>query len=310
MSILNRLSQVLGGVLFSFFLFMVILNSSFIQLSEYDTLKDIFIGILRTQFEEQISDIGGLSDLDKDSIYEKLQSSCEGEETVTIPINEDFGSIRIEGVEDLVIDCMELEDMEQKGIDIEERLMLIATKNIFDAAYYKEFDCDFVSCLLQENSAVVLSEKGHEFFVGINLYLWIATAIGAAIIIVSTETWDERLKGIGWPLFMIGVSYFLMTAMNDVILARLPIMEEAEAAGIDLSGTLDKFIDPIMDSLLVVLIVGIVLIIAGYALHYYQKKKDETLIYGSMPRKKQGNPGRGRPRRADSYEDLRKKYGG
>jgi hypothetical protein len=269
----------IGSSLFIVGIIFAIYSSALAQLTEYETLKGVFTEILQTQVNQQDEDLEGAIAVNEEQVYAFLQQQCEGKETVSIPVDEDVGiGIMLPDIDEIQVDCAKLEEMSQEEISIEEQLMVVATKNIFDSFYFKQYDCEFIFCLTTGSPEVILTERGHRFFSDNIIMLWGVVAFGCALVIISCETWDERFKGLGWPLFIIGISYFLMGTINDTILGRMPLVEEAEQAGIDIKGTINKFIKPIVDSLLVVLVVGAVMVLIGYAIDYYQKKKEQALL--------------------------------
>lgn len=273
MSILRGVGKGVGGVLFTTFLISLIFSVGIVQLTEYENMKSIFTDI----FNMEISELGGqiglgegvieqaeteMTEDEMVGIYQEILRSCEGKDVLEISVSE--------AGEMASIDCNEVrvgaERIESEGIS--SVIKNIAAAALFDNIYYKEYSCGLLDCMQTGEIGFMLSAQGHESFKRMQLYLIVGVAAGAVIILASAETWPSRLKGLGWPLVLTGISYFFMGFGKSFINSKLP---NAEQVGFDMMPIVDKMLAPMMNIFLIALVVGIALTASGYVLVYKEK---------------------------------------
>jgi len=271
MSLAKKAGKSFGTALFMVALMTAISVNSLSQFTEYEKMKPMFVDIISIQLERQFPQTGVIESAEEeDEFYQLLSESCEGRESVEFPMDVAGGIVDIEKV---TIDCNEFRLIREQNIPTSRYLAGVVAGSIFDSFYYRKYDCDFIQCMLQGERFVVVSAKGNAFFNSIKLLLWSGVAAGAVLLFVSCDTWADRLKGFGWPMTITGVAYFLIGVVKDSVMGSFPEIAEAEQAGIGVTRVVDMFMKPIVDALLVVLIIGVMLTISGYAVGYYQSRQ-------------------------------------
>lgn len=274
MGILRSIGRAIGGLIFTLALSGLIFSIGLVRFTEYENMKSIFSEIFSAQIGSNIGTGPGgaaaqnATQGELEEAYKRILQMCEGKESIQVPSSEPDKFI--------TINCNELRAAAQSGggENISTAMGNVAASALFDNVYYKKYDCEFLDCLQTGQLGVVISEQGHEFFNSVQIYLAAATAAGAVIILIASESWSVRLKGLGWPLVFIGVSYFLMDFVESFVASKLP---GAEKAGVDIMPIVDKMIAPMMDSFLIALVVGVVLTAGGYVLAYKGKRKSAAV---------------------------------
>jgi hypothetical protein len=279
MSILRGVGKGVGGVLFTTFLVSLIFLIGIVQLTEYENMKSVFTDI----FNMEISGLGGqiglgegvieqaeteMTEEEMMEIYQEILRSCEDKDVLEISISE--------AGEMASIDCDVVrsgaERIESEGI--KSVIKNIAAAALFDNIYYKEYSCGLLDCMQTGEIGFMLSAQGHESFKRMQLYLIVGIVAGAVIILASAETWPSRLKGLGWPLVLTGISYFFMGFAKSFINSKLP---NTEQVGFDMMPIVDKMLAPMMNIFLIVLVAGIALTAGGYVLVYKEKEGKEGI---------------------------------
>lgn len=271
MGVLRGIGRAIGGLIFTLALSGLIFSIGLVQFTEYENMKAIFSELFGAQIGGGIKELGtdgtaaqNVSSGALEEVYKRILLMCEGRDSIQVPSSEPDKFI--------TINCNELRAATQAGggENITTAIGNVAANALFDNVYYKKYDCEFLDCLQTGQLGIVLSAQGHEFFNSMQIYSAVATAAGAVIIIIASEKWSERMKGLGWPLVFTGVSYFLVDFTKSFIGSK---MTGAQQAGIDLTSIIDKIFAPMMSSFLVALVAGVVLTAGGYALAYKEKRK-------------------------------------
>ncbi len=257
MGILRTISKAIGKFILTFFLTSLIFTIGLVQFTGYENMKIVFSDIAGSQ-------IGGtMTEEELERLQQTLLELCEGEESVELQI--------LESEDPITIDCNEVravaEDSERSIVNV---IGDVSSTTFFDEIYYKEYECNFFECIQTGQFTIIASAHGHSFFNQIQIYLAIGVAAGIIIVLIATENWSDRLKGVGWALVFTGISYLFLTFGKGAIVMTLPSEEQA---GINVMSMVDKMIEPMMNGFLIALIIGIVVTASGYALAYREKRK-------------------------------------
>lgn len=266
---LKKIARSLGIFIFILSLSSALFVSAIAEFTEYDNMKSMLVDILSLQLEQAAGQVE--SDQLSDQLYQTLLIACESRDTFEVPLSEigEFGDVT-----SVIINCADFKQLSE-GANTMEYLLDIVAGNVFDSFYYKQYDCEFVDCLQTADYLVIMSAQGNQFFKSVNVVLWAGVVIGSVLIIAYSETWASRLNGFGWPMIFTGASYFFVSFLRTVIFENFPLMSEAEQAGINIAGPIDALMKPMMDSLMMVLTIGVVLIVASYVVGYYENKRKE-----------------------------------
>jgi hypothetical protein len=230
-------------------------------------MKSLFNDIFSAQIGGGMTEVapGGettqnVSQQNLDEVYQALLQMCIGKDSIQVPSSEPDKSI--------TINCIELQA--GSGENITTAMGSIAADALFDNVYYKKYDCTFLDCLQTGQLGVVLSVQGHNFFDRMYIYSAVVVAISALTIIVASEKWPDRLKGLGWPLLFTGISYFFVSIVEGYISSKA---SSTSQAGVSLSSLINRMFEPMMNIFLITLVAGVVLTAGGYVLAHKYKRK-------------------------------------
>jgi|GEM_PF-5132370 len=286
MSILKDAIGWIGSFIFAFSLMGMISAHATSQFTDYDKIKHAFIDIMQVQLERHIEQVTEEQILEEiqlppgaeyleidrpEAIYQLLLETCEGKNNVEIPMDV-AGGFGYGDPLPLVIDCNDFKANATSGETAIRYLTGIVAESIFDDFYYKEYDCSFLECVQKGDMFVMLSAKGNEFMNNITILMFVGTGVGAAMIIISYDEWGERLKAFGWPMTLSGLSYFVISVFKNLITERIPAIMGIQQPITELTAVVDMVMKPMMDSLLIVLVVGVALLAGGYIVEYYMEK--------------------------------------
>jgi hypothetical protein len=262
MGLLRRGGKFLGKIIFTSSIAFLIITMGLVEFTEYSNMKASFSGILGSAGGIE-SDLEDLPEEYLEGLYQRLLEMCEGQETIQIDTEES---------QSVTIDCNSLRSAEDaEGSNLTTVISGIITAPLFDSIYYKEYECEFLECMQTGQFLVLFSEQGHEFFVRIQIYLALGVAVGIVIIILLSENWPERLKGLGWPLVFTGISYFIFELGKLIIADSL-----GEEVGVSMASMVDSMFGPMINNFLIALVAGIALVSTGYVLAYKAKKKKKV----------------------------------
>lgn len=274
MSILKKIGKAIGSVVLVFAIMALLTINALTIFTEYETLKPIFIDLIQAQANSQMETVD--IDVTEDELYQFIAAMCEGQETVTVPLEEVGG---YGGLNAVNIDCNDFRDEPAMGSMTMDYVVDEIGEGFFDQFYYQDYSCEFVDCVNRGEFYVIMSEKGHLFFSGLKMWPWVFIAAGVVIVYLSAEGWADLLKSLGWSLAFLGISYIIMGYLTDMVVDSMPGTDEVQEVGIDVMTPVNAVLKPILDGLLYVLILGIVFLAAGYAIELYQRR------YGKGPAK-------------------------
>jgi len=265
MSLVSTIGKVLGMVIFSITLSAAVFSMGLSNLTDYENSKAIFSEILSPQLKQSFGEQGA----NVEKIYSTILERCEGKDSIDVPITE--------GGNTVLIDCNQVRAIEnQEGEEFERLVTELAVSAIFQDIYYRDYDCEFLKCIGDGEVGIIMSPKGHQFFLGIQNYLYVSTLVGLAIIFVSAESWMSRAKCVGASLASFGFVYLLLVYAGDWLSSSIsPEMQTGVTeAGINLSPIMDSIFQPIMDNLLILSVSGIAITVISYGWELYRNRKE------------------------------------
>lgn len=250
MGFFRGLGKFAGSTLFTTFLVLAILNMELVAFTSPENFRTLVSGI----FESQL--FSAMSEDELGNIYDALFVQCSQTDRVKLPFSTE---------QPLEIECADIRESGRSGIKS------LLTITLADSVYYKEFDCDFVGCVTSgnpENMLIVVTNEGNQFYKSMQIPMWLGTIAGLAVLLVSVETWTGRLKGIGYNLVFIGLPFLLLGYAQDSLLPSIP--PEIESS---LMPVIDSLVSSLTTKFMIVLVVGIAFLVAGYAIAFTQRKQ-------------------------------------
>lgn len=246
MKILRKIGKAIGSTLFFLALSTAIFAISLTKLTEYDNLKGLVTDLIGSQIAKGV---------DNETLIQTHQALLE-----ECKINETIQLSTVIG-QSVTIKCEAIEKTTPEG------LMNLFANSIFESIYYKKYDCSFIECLQkpgQDRLTIFLSLEAHSFFKNCQYILLIASGVGLAIMLVSIETWWNRLKSVGITLLSIFLPLIILIFFKDRILS---LSANVEAV----TSIIDQIFSSISKISLVMLIAGVILTASGYILQHYRK---------------------------------------
>jgi hypothetical protein len=239
MGFLRSLGKFVLGSVFSLSLVLLLVASSFSQLTEYSSLKKVFSGITETQMKK----------INISEAYYLMKNVCKIEKKINLPIDN----------ETIELNCSEIEKIEEK--DFQDFL----TTKVFEKFYFKEYPCSIIECLKKgdvQNFLIIFSNEGNLFFKKIQNYLIFITAATCIGFILVLKSFEEKMKGLGKVLFSTGLFYFIFKFSYSFLPTQIKEFKIVEE-------TFNIF----TEKFLYLFIAGILLIIFGYLISYRKRKK-------------------------------------
>ena len=249
MGLFRGLGKSFGSILFTTFLVLAILLIELVDFTSHDNFKLVAGGI----FEGQL--FSAISEQDLKDLRSFLLFQCSRTDKVNVPI---FGG------QTVIVEC---DDVKNSN---ESQLPTLITTSLVDSLYYKDFDCSFVECVRSGNSQnllIVMSNEGNHFYKNLQIYTWAVTGVGLALLFVSIGTWAGRLKGVGFNLVFTGLPILLLGHISSFMPALPPEIESSVKA------VIDSLTSSIKSKFIIVLVIGIGLLVVGYALGFYIPRK-------------------------------------
>ena len=252
MGFVRGLGKFFGSLTFTTFLVLAILMMEMVSFTSYESFKSIASEILGKQFFSAISE-EELGDLQSFLLFQ-----CSQTDKVNVPIL---------GGQPVVLRCADVRNADKA------QLRTLITNAFIDSLYYKDFDCSFLDCIKTrdpQNLLIVASNEGNQFYKSLQMYMWIGTGVGLIILLVSIGTWVGRLKGVGFNLVFTGLPFVLLKYIQPLLMPSLPAEIEVSLR------VTDNLISSLENKFIMVLVIGIALLVAGYGLGFYlsgKKKK-------------------------------------
>lgn len=250
MKILRKIGKAIGSTIFILALSTAIIAISLTKLTEYDNLKGLITDLIGSQIAK------GVDNETLIQIHQQLLEECKTNET--IQLSDLLG-------QNATIKCEDVKKTTPEG------LTNLFANVLFDSIYYKKYDCSFIECLKkpgQDRLTLLMSSETHSFFKNCQCILLIASGVGLAIMLVSIDTWWNRLQSVGKIFLSISLPLIILILFKDHILSLSANLEAV-------TSIIDQIFGPISKISFAMLIVGIVLTISGYILQHYRKVKVE-----------------------------------
>jgi len=249
MGLFRGLGKSFGSILFTTFLVLAILLIELVDFTSHDNFKLVASGI----FEGQL--FSAISEQELKDLRSFLLFQCSRTDKVNVPI---FGGQSV---------TMECNDVKNSN---ESQLPALITTSLVDSLYYKDFGCSFVECVRSgnpQNLLVVMSNEGNHFYKNLQVYMWVGTGVGLALLLASIGTWIGRLKGIGFNLVFTGLPFLLLGYSSSFMPALPPEIESS------VKPVIDSLTSSLTNKFIIVLVIGVVLLVVGYALGFYLSRK-------------------------------------
>ncbi|MBI5872086.1 hypothetical protein HZB88_03285 [archaeon] len=247
MKIIRNIGKIIGSSVFVLALTTAALMIGLTKFTEYDNLKGVVIGLI----DKQVG--GSIDETMLTQMHQMFLEECKKNDK--IQLSEVMG-------QNITLDCSDVNKSAPEG------LMGLIENAMFDNIYYKKYDCSFIECLQkpdQEKFSVIISSEAHSFFTGLQNFLFLISGVGLVMMLVSIETWWNRLKAAGVSLLSIALPFFVLILLKDRI---LPVSGDVKTA---VAPIIDQLFGSMSDIFLVMLIAGVVLTAGGYILHDYRK---------------------------------------
>ena len=249
MSLISSFGKWVCALLLFFSLASTVFIFSLAQLTEHDSMEPFFIGILSQTITSKINET------ELSMMYNILLSECTrtGAETVDFPGDG----------ENITLSCSEIEK------STSQELIGLVAGTYFSRMYYKEYGCAFTVCIKEEKNIpmVFFTSLGHSFFQRTYKYPAIAAVILIAALLLF-KPWYDSLRKIGMPFFILGLPFFFFPFIVNFLQIKMP-----EEAAIFMIPLLTSLIRSLSNKLLIMFIVGVVLIVAGFVFGFLARKK-------------------------------------
>lgn len=249
MKILRNIGKIVGSGIFILALSIVIVAVMLTKFTEHDTMKGVAAPLIGQQI------VGNLDKTTLDQAYQMFLEECKKSE-----------EIQLSGLggQNISIKCEDVEKTTPEG------LVDVLGGALFDVIYYKKYDCSFIECLKrpgQEKLTVIISSEAHSFFKNLQNISLIICGIGLVLMLVSIETWGDRLKSVGAILISTALPVVILILFKDKIL------QLSQASATVIKPVIDQLFSSMLTIFIIMSIVGIVLTVSGYVLKHYRKAK-------------------------------------
>ncbi len=244
--ILRALGKFVFSILFSLLLVSSLLVMSVANFTEFGNLNKIVGSLISGQLTS-----GGTPEEISAGLLQ-LKELCASSETKSISLS---GS-----GEDLTFDCSQVENLDESNVGA------AMGGQILEKIYYKEYGCDFLSCVTQSEKpsiTILFSKNANDFFKQIQIYVWIATAVIGGILFFLIETWSGRLRSFGINFIFVGLPFFVMNYFKGKLLSAVPEQFVAAAGPL-----LDSLFKPVEQIYMIMLVGGVILVVASFVVKY------------------------------------------
>lgn len=246
MALLENIGKAIGGVILTLSLISIIFAYGFAQTTSYESLKPVFTDMTASQF----------SSIGDDQLKMLVSKQCQSADKITMP----FDSV------ELSLNCADA----QKS----ENLTKYISEQLFNAFYYKRYDCSMIDCVKNaisfrspEDLGVIISAKMNEFLQTLIIYFAAGIILGLLIIILSIRKIFPILKASGMSMIVAGLAFIMLLASKFI----MPVNES-------LLGFVENMMNMFITLYGIVFAIGIVIFIIGW---YGNRKIKEP-----KPRKK------------------------
>ncbi len=258
MSFLRALGILTGSFLFTTFLVLGIMMMSIVDLTSHDNIKSLATDILENQIASSSSNI------DLQDMHNFLLFQCTQMSKTTLALSDKLPPV--------VLDCNDIRNSDKS------QLPNLIAGSLVDSIYYREFGCDFSNLLqcaqspgntLEGSPIFFISNEANQLYKQSVTWMWVGTALGLLVLLVSIETFAGRIKGVGWNLI---IASFPVLVLNNVQ-SFLPTVP-SQVSDI-VKPVIDNLISSLSTMFIIVFAIGIAFLVAGYGLQFYQSKKQK-----------------------------------
>ena len=255
-------AKVILGIILGASLLTLIITSSFSQVTEYNVLKPMAVGIMNNSMGQGFS----LNESNFNEFKQMIDFECLGKDVFELPSGAN-NSMPIS------IKCDELNNVTNA-----EQFKEIILSQLIDTVYYADYGCDdIVKCLksgsqssqgLNAGPLVILSKTAHDSFAKYAMYCLIIVIVCAGLLLLF-KPFSASLRGIGISFAIVGAGTFFIPGIKNLVLTKI-IPPEAQQY---ISSIATKIFSIVQKNFLIVFIMGIALIIAGIVLGIVFKEK-------------------------------------
>ncbi len=167
-------------------------NYIFLNFTDYDTGKQFFPGMIAEQVEKESSE----DSLRRAETY--VRRECEDKESVELNITR----------EPLDIDCSQVDEISFRAL---------LSNSIYDAIYYKEYDCGFFSCFAEtETFPALIARQSREKYRTYHWFLIITDIILAVLLFLVSEGWVRKASAFGYVFLISGIGILPSVAIQEI----------------------------------------------------------------------------------------------
>lgn len=229
----NKLLKKVCAFLFLLFLGLALFAYMESEASKAENLKSLFVPMIA----EGIS--GNVTSEQLSLAHKAYLQNCTGKDSITIPMEPQA----------VTINCNELQNSNA------EQFPTLIAESLFDSMYYKDYGCDFITCLQtlpkEQKFMVILSSTAQKFYESIIFPMILLTVFAAIGILTFAKDLSDKLKSLGWPILITGIGFFVLPLLfKNMPQTAAPLVEN-----------LNIVAKPVFTALT---IIGVLLVVAGY----------------------------------------------
>jgi hypothetical protein len=279
-------AKVLGGIIFSVCLSLAVINMSLVQLTDYGTIKPLLMTALKPQVVERVQ-AATAEGVTANQIVFLLVLRCEGKDVLTETLPLEYSGLPM--VVNASLDCNRIRDMSNEN-DTASTIDYIAdstASSVIDSIYYFPYDCEPLDCISKGRQQALVSKQGNTYLRGIQTPLIAASIIGAILILFASESWSERMKGIGIAMLLLGLSYYILLWGGGYLESLVPpdVAVKMQSMGLGFDYLLRRLIDPMEGMFGILLLSGAILTAGGFVVAHYESKGKPRADFQRKPSK-------------------------
>ena len=256
MSVLSALGKVFGGIIFTLFLVGLIYTSAAAQSTTHDNLQPAFTGLISASMpvnESQFSQTKAV-----------FMQYCQQTGAATI----DLGALG-GGGSNMTLKCSDIASATSAA-----QLVQLAAAGAFDSIYYKNYTCDFISCLStlpdSEKPMMIFSAHANAFLNQIMAWMIAGIVVGLLLLIVSIRKPFGIAKAVGIEMIIAGaLSYAGVAFTKGAISANMPDV---------VAPLVNNLFGMLQSNFVIVLAIGVVLAVAGFVGAHFTKAKTKEKV--------------------------------
>jgi len=220
---ISALGKIVGSIILGLFLIGLIFSSAFAQFTEYNNLQPVFVGLISMNIPINESEFPQMKAM--------LMQQCQQPGVTFIDSGALGGGAATGGGFNLTLKCSDIIAATSAA-----QLAELAATGLFDSIYYKNYTCDFISCLStlqdQEKFAIMSSAHAHNFLNQVITWCIAGIAVGLLLIIVSIRKPFGIAKTVGIEMIVSGVIAYVGMSLMKGIISGVPSEVAAIANGL------------------------------------------------------------------------------